>query len=172
VVGFPAFVKSAGNLRGDCLLVACKGESVCVFPRDVVVFRDPLGCQPHRQQRGRIVLGQPRIGPWLDSAHWQHAHGFCTARNHHPLHAASDAHVGLRNGFKAGGTEPVHCHAGHVGGKLSSKRCHARHVPALLALLLRATKDHVFDFGSIQATDSFQSIAHGKCGQIVGACGG
>ena len=165
-------MEAAGGLRGEGFLVAGEGKGVLINTRDTIAAGDALGGEAHGEQRRRVVGGEPGIGAGFVAAYGNQAHGFGAAGHDDASAAGADALIGERDGFKTGGAEAVDRGAGDLDGQARAQSGHAGDVPALLALGLRAAEDHVVDGGFIQAWKLVQSLAHGKCSEVVGANGG
>ena len=170
--GDQLFGEAAGGLGGEGLLVAAESEFVLVLAGDVVMAGDALGGEPHGEERGGVVLGEPGIGCGLESAEGQKAHGLDAAGHDDTVAAGADAQIGLDDGFEAGGAEAVDGDAGNFDGQLGAQGGKAGDVPALFALGLGAAEDDVVDLGFLEAGDAVERSVDGEGREVVGAGGG
>jgi hypothetical protein len=95
----------------------------------------------------------------------------------HALHAARDIHVAFPSAYgpcrlvdrrQAAGAQTVDGHAGNGVRKPSQQQRHPRHVPVVLAGLVRAAHDHFFDLVGADARAAHGFADH-EGGQVVGA---
>ena len=114
------------------------------------------------------MLRHIRIGAGLNPAKGQQAHSLRPARNHHPVAARPNAQIGQRNRLQSRRAKPVDGNPGNLYRQTRPQSRPACNIPSLLALRLRAAKNHVVDFVPAQLWNPIQSRTQCKCGQIVG----
>jgi hypothetical protein len=155
VDGHDLVVESARLGGGHRAAVRLERERVLVLARDAVALGDVLRRLAHRIRR--VALGEagvheapadgrvhePAVAAREAPLRLQHHE----RRARHRLHAAGqheaglaepDLAGGLHDRLEAGRAQPVHRHAGHLLGEPCDERCHPRHVPVVLAGLVRA----------------------------------
>ena len=175
----PALVGGAGREP-----VAAQGELVLAFPADPVALGHVLRRLPQADRRVQLLhprAHQPPAQPGIGQTGLA-GKGLGRAGQHeggarHRLHAARQADVGLtcrdrpggaRDRLHAGPAQPVHGCAGDLHRQARQQHPHPRHVPVVLARLVRGAPVDVVDPGRVQPGVARQQRADHLGRQVVG----